>query len=178
KETAPTRAPMPDPGPAAAAAATACAAGARRPVPAVLWLLWFDGWTQATELHHRCLESWQLFNPGWDVRAISRADIPGLLGDLLPEYERLRVAMNPLEKWGGFWIPPAAEERPPSAAAAGPLRGRVGGFDDALPAPPGRVAAGRGGVGLLRVLPGEPRRGASCHELFLGVHCCGSPVAA
>mmetsp|Transcript_135660 Transcript_135660/g.247334 ORF Transcript_135660/g.247334 Transcript_135660/m.247334 type:complete len:335 (-) Transcript_135660:73-1077(-) len=78
-------------------------------VPRVIWILWFDGWEQAPELHQRCLESWQLFNLGWEVRAISRKEIPGLLGDFMPRYEQLRTAMNPIERFGGFWIPPAAE---------------------------------------------------------------------
>jgi len=72
-------------------------------------MLWFDGWDNAPELHRRCLESWELYNLGWEVRTLSRSDIPGLLGDFMPRYERLRAAMNPLERWGGFWIPPAAE---------------------------------------------------------------------
>jgi len=72
-------------------------------------MLWFDGWETAPELHQRCVESWQLFNSGWEVRTSSRADLPGLLGNFTPQYERLRVAMNPIAKWGGFWIPPAAE---------------------------------------------------------------------
>lgn len=84
-------------------------AGAATPVPRIIWLLWFDGWDKATELHHRCLESWQLYNLGWEVRAITRADLPDLLGDFFPRYEKLRAAMNPLERFGGFWIPPAAE---------------------------------------------------------------------
>lgn len=83
--------------------------GVDREIPRIIWILWFDGWEKAPELHQRCLESWRLFNPSWEVRAISRQDLPALLGDFLPRYERLRAAMNPLEKFGGFWIPPAAE---------------------------------------------------------------------
>lgn len=78
-------------------------------IPRILWLLWFDGWSNAPELHGRCLESWELYNLGWEIRQISRADLPKLLGDFRPLYERLRVAMNPLEQFGGLWIPPAAE---------------------------------------------------------------------
>jgi len=72
-------------------------------------MLWFDGWADAPELHQRCVESWELYNLGWEVRRICRADLPSLLGDFLPTYERLRIAMNPLEKYGHFWIPPASE---------------------------------------------------------------------
>jgi len=78
-------------------------------IPRIIWMLWFDGWDRAPELHRRCLESWELYNLGWEVRPISRRDFPKLIGDFLPTYERLRAAMNPLEKFGGFWIPPAAE---------------------------------------------------------------------
>merc|ERR1712232_1418088 len=51
----------------------------------------------------------QLYNLGWEVRPIARSDLPELLRDFVPQYERLRVAMNALEKFNGFWIPPAAE---------------------------------------------------------------------
>lgn len=78
-------------------------------VSRVLWLLWFDGWEQAPQLHRRCLESWRLYNKDWEVRTIARRDLPALLGDGFQRYEQLRAAMNPLEKFGGFWIPPAAE---------------------------------------------------------------------
>eukprot|EP00429_Kryptoperidinium_foliaceum_P098695 CAMPEP_0176247094 /NCGR_PEP_ID=MMETSP0121_2-20121125/32780_1 /TAXON_ID=160619 /ORGANISM="Kryptoperidinium foliaceum, Strain CCMP 1326" /LENGTH=329 /DNA_ID=CAMNT_0017586743 /DNA_START=106 /DNA_END=1093 /DNA_ORIENTATION=+ len=78
-------------------------------IPRTIWLLWFDGWEKSPELHRRCLESWELYNIGWKVRPIARRDFPKLIGAFLPEYERLRAAMNPLEQFGGFWIPPAAE---------------------------------------------------------------------
>jgi len=80
-------------------------------VPKVIWILWYDGWDQAPELHQRCLESWQLYNLGWEVRAIARADLPGILSEFMPTYEKLRHNMNPLplEKYGIVWIPPAAE---------------------------------------------------------------------
>lgn len=78
-------------------------------IPRIVWMLWFDGWDCATELHHRCLESWQLFNPDWEVRSICRADLPKLLGQFQSSYQKMTLAMNALEKFGGFWIPPAAE---------------------------------------------------------------------
>eukprot|EP00928_Gymnodinium_smaydae_P039485 TRINITY_DN2696_c0_g1_i2.p1 TRINITY_DN2696_c0_g1~~TRINITY_DN2696_c0_g1_i2.p1 ORF type:complete len:396 (+),score=94.74 TRINITY_DN2696_c0_g1_i2:87-1274(+) len=78
-------------------------------IPRVIWTLWFEGWDKAPELHRRCLESWRLYNQGWEVRPIARSDLPRLLGDFLPKYEKLRYAMNPLEEFGGCWIPPAAE---------------------------------------------------------------------
>lgn len=78
-------------------------------IPKVIWMLWFDGWDKAPELHRRCRESWQLFNQTWEVKAVSRDHLPNLLGPFFPGYTSLRLAMNVLEKFGGFWIPPAAE---------------------------------------------------------------------
>lgn len=83
--------------------------GAYAAIPRIIWMLWFDGWDAAPVLHQRCLETWRLYNREWEVRTIARLELPELLGDLMPTYERLRVAMNVLEKFGGFWIPPAAE---------------------------------------------------------------------
>lgn len=78
-------------------------------IPRIIWILWFDGWDKATTLHQRCLESWRLYNLSWEVRPICRADIEDLLGDWYPKYEKLRLQLNCLEKFGGFWIPPASE---------------------------------------------------------------------
>ncbi|CAE8640182.1 unnamed protein product, partial [Polarella glacialis] len=78
-------------------------------IPQTIWMLWFDGWDVAPELHRRCAESWRLFNPSWEVKTICRKDLPELLGEFVQGYEKLRVAMNPLEKFGLSWIPPAAE---------------------------------------------------------------------
>lgn len=78
-------------------------------IPRIIWMLWFDGWDQAPELHRRCMESWQLYNLDWEVRPISRLELPQLLGDFTPRYEELRRNMNVLEDYGDIWIPPAAE---------------------------------------------------------------------
>lgn len=63
-------------------------------VPRIIWILWFDGWDDAPELHKRCLASWQLYNPDWEVRPMCRQDLPALLGDFRQKYESLRQHMG------------------------------------------------------------------------------------
>eukprot|EP00445_Apocalathium_hangoei_P077835 CAMPEP_0204174854 /NCGR_PEP_ID=MMETSP0361-20130328/46253_1 /ASSEMBLY_ACC=CAM_ASM_000343 /TAXON_ID=268821 /ORGANISM="Scrippsiella Hangoei, Strain SHTV-5" /LENGTH=117 /DNA_ID=CAMNT_0051133407 /DNA_START=26 /DNA_END=375 /DNA_ORIENTATION=- len=55
------------------------------------------------------LESWQLNNLQYDIKAISRRDLPELLGDFAPEYEQVRQAMEVRSEFGRRYIPADAE---------------------------------------------------------------------
>ncbi|CAE8642822.1 unnamed protein product [Polarella glacialis] len=68
-------------------------------VPKQVWMLWLDGWSEAPEVSRRCLESWKLHNPEWQVRAISRADLPAWLGAYFPVHQRLRSALAAEAGW-------------------------------------------------------------------------------
>lgn len=88
-------------------------------VPRIVWMLWFQGWDTAPPLCVHMLQTWRLFNPTWDIRAISRANFPALLGDSFKEYQALRQQMNlgdklglsaeQREAFGEVLIPPASE---------------------------------------------------------------------
>eukprot|EP00746_Dinoflagellata_sp_MGD_P037465 gnl/MRDRNA2_/MRDRNA2_190044_c0_seq1.p1 gnl/MRDRNA2_/MRDRNA2_190044_c0~~gnl/MRDRNA2_/MRDRNA2_190044_c0_seq1.p1 ORF type:complete len:379 (+),score=50.30 gnl/MRDRNA2_/MRDRNA2_190044_c0_seq1:123-1259(+) len=78
-------------------------------IPRVIWMLWFDGWDRAGEIQSRCRESWELYNRGWEIRALCRSDFADLFGSFAQEYERLRMQMNHLEPFGGCWVPPAGD---------------------------------------------------------------------
>ncbi|OLP78456.1 hypothetical protein AK812_SmicGene41357 [Symbiodinium microadriaticum] len=69
-------------------------------VPRIVWMLWFQGWDTAPPLCVHMLQTWRLFNPTWDIRAISRANFPALLGDSFKEYQALRQQMNLGDKLG------------------------------------------------------------------------------
>jgi len=88
-------------------------------VPKIIWIFWMQGWKNVhlPELQKRCLESWQLYNPSWEVRAISKKDISSLLGSFFPRFELLCKSMPGslaafsdllrlllLAKYGGAWV--------------------------------------------------------------------------
>jgi mannosyltransferase OCH1-like enzyme len=59
-------------------------------LPRVIWMLWFQGWEQAPHLQKQCLQSWQLYNPSWEVKAITSNDLPAVLEDDFEVYEKLK----------------------------------------------------------------------------------------
>jgi hypothetical protein len=83
-------------------------------IPRVLWTLWLQGWEQSPALVQACLRSWQLRNPTWTVRALTRENI-GTYVDLAAAYpavdldripapalsDMIRVAL--LAEHGGVW---------------------------------------------------------------------------
>lgn len=77
-------------------------------VPRIVWMLWFQGWDRAPQVCRRCKSTFELWNPGWEVRALSEADLPAVLADYCGEFSTLCEAMNPLASMGMSWIPPAA----------------------------------------------------------------------
>lgn len=87
-------------------------------LPNIIWMLWLQGWEKAPPLQTECLQSWKLYNPGWEVKAISRDDLPALLGDDFEVYAKIKRD-NPdnfqlpgqsdllrfliLKRYGGVW---------------------------------------------------------------------------
>ena len=65
--------------------------------PRTIWILWFQGWDRAPEIVSACRRSWEDLNPGWDVRALSNAELPHLLGH-----------DSPLRANAGAWFTPQA----------------------------------------------------------------------
>lgn len=86
--------------------APACSSSAR--IPRIIWMLWFQGWEKAPYVGRQCKKSFELWNPGWELRALSEADLPAVLGPYCDEFSSICEAMNPLTSMGLSWIPPAA----------------------------------------------------------------------
>ena len=82
-----------------------------RPLPRRLWMFWAQGLGEAPLLVRHCAAAWREKNPGWDVRLLSLADLPGLVAmDDIPapptttyqafaDVLRLRL----LDTYGGVW---------------------------------------------------------------------------
>jgi hypothetical protein len=48
-------------------------------MPKVIWLLWLQGIDEAPEIVRLCLDSWRRLNPDWEVRALDRKGLDGLI---------------------------------------------------------------------------------------------------
>lgn len=79
-----------------------------------IWMLWLQGWDGAPEIVRACVASWRAQNPGWDLRLLTAADVPALLGpietlravegkDLPPEAYSNLVRLGLLRRFGGVW---------------------------------------------------------------------------
>lgn len=41
----------------------------------IIWSCWFQGRENAPELVERCLSSWELLNPGWELRCLDATTV-------------------------------------------------------------------------------------------------------
>eukprot|EP00434_Breviolum_minutum_P031855 symbB.v1.2.028172.t4/scaffold2961.1/size66437/4 len=77
-------------------------------IPRIVWMLWFQGWDRAPYVCKNCKKSFELWNPGWEVRALDEKMLPDVLGDYCKQFTAVCKANNPLAPLGMSWIPPAA----------------------------------------------------------------------
>ncbi|OLQ05039.1 hypothetical protein AK812_SmicGene11804 [Symbiodinium microadriaticum] len=77
-------------------------------VPKIVWMLWFQGWERAPHVCKMCKKSFELWNPGWEVRALDEQSLPDVLDDYCKQFTEICKANNPLASLGLSWIPPAA----------------------------------------------------------------------
>lgn len=80
------------------------------PINKVIWILWLQGWNNAPWIVQKCLASWQLHNPDWEIRAIDTNSVQRYIE--LPELEgKVITAVNMsdiirtllLHEYGGVW---------------------------------------------------------------------------
>lgn len=77
-------------------------------IPRIIWMLWFQGWDRAPYVCRNCKKSFELWNPGWEVRALDEKILPDVLGDYCKQFTAVCKANNPLAPLGMSWIPPAS----------------------------------------------------------------------
>jgi hypothetical protein len=77
----------------------------------IIWIAWLQGWSQAPFLVRQCLASWQLLNPGWQVRVLDLSqirlylDLPSLQHKSITAAsfsDIARIAL--LHEFGGVWV--------------------------------------------------------------------------
>ncbi len=80
------------------------------PMKKVIWMLWNQGWHKAPWVVQKCLASWQLHNPDWEIRAVDSnsvqryIELPDLEGkEVIPAHMSDIVRSLLLHEYGGVW---------------------------------------------------------------------------
>ena len=84
----------------------------RSPFPKKLFLVWFQGWDHAPEVVTSCRESWEHYNPAWEIHFLDNSNLSDYvdledfshLSETLPPYilsEIVRLRL--LRRYGGVW---------------------------------------------------------------------------
>lgn len=81
----------------------------------IVWIYWHDGWENAPEIALKCLESWKVKNPDWEIKELCKSNLPDYI-DLnaeLPGIESKKITLTSLsdiirilllDKFGGIWV--------------------------------------------------------------------------
>jgi hypothetical protein len=81
-------------------------------IPRKIWMLWFQGLSEAPFLVRRCIDSWVKENPSWDVVILDESnlskyvdlDLPEkVLGNLALAHQSDLVRLHLLAQYGGVW---------------------------------------------------------------------------
>jgi len=77
----------------------------------IIWIAWLQGWSHAPFLVKKCLSSWQLLNPDWQVRPIDLEqlrlylDLPSFIGKSITAASFSDIArISLLHEYGGIWV--------------------------------------------------------------------------
>lgn len=79
-------------------------------IPRIIWVLWFQGFNEAPDLVRRCLRSWSVRNPEWEVILLNRQSIsryadfdPADYPCLGPSQQSDLLRLGLLARHGGVW---------------------------------------------------------------------------
>lgn len=84
----------------------------KKRIPRKVWMLWFQGVSEAPFVVRKCIDSWVHKNPDWDVIILDsgnindyvQLDIPEeILQHLLPAHQADLIRLALLSKYGGIW---------------------------------------------------------------------------
>ena len=76
-----------------------------------IWLLWLQGWDKAPWLPHQIKRSWEVKNPDWNVRLITRDNLKDYVTDIdyvyqdsiSPQAKSDIIRLSLLKNHGGVW---------------------------------------------------------------------------
>lgn len=78
--------------------------------PRIIWILWLQGWETAPRLCRLVKQSWELHNPGWEVRAICKQTLPayidmtGYPGEASVQAQSDWIRLTLISTHGGVWV--------------------------------------------------------------------------
>jgi len=78
-------------------------------IPRILWIYWGQGEAAAPELVRRCIASWRLHNPGWEIRVLDATsaaelvDLSDIAAELPFRFKANALRLRLLERFGGVW---------------------------------------------------------------------------
>lgn len=82
-------------------------------IPKIIWLLWFQGWSDSPEVTQASLISWQRMNPTWRVNRLSLDNISQYISEtnlhlmkiglIPPEAASDLIRLELLHLYGGVW---------------------------------------------------------------------------
>ncbi len=81
-------------------------------IPRRIWILWYQGLSEAPFIVKKCITSWKNENPNWDVIVLDKENLNDYIDDVLPpeKIEKLTFTkrsdlfrLQLLTKFGGVW---------------------------------------------------------------------------
>lgn len=82
-------------------------------IPKVIWILWYQGLTEAPFPVQKCVDSWQRENPGWDIIVLTSENLNDYV-TVEPHLEKLsKLSLTKQSNWirsqlllehGGVWV--------------------------------------------------------------------------
>ncbi len=83
-------------------------------IPKIIWIYWHQGAENAPEVVKKCVLSWKILNPKYEVRLLSDADLYGFIDLSHPVYAKTikksiaaysdAIRINLLHQYGGIWV--------------------------------------------------------------------------
>ena len=81
-------------------------------IPRKIWILWYQGLSEAPFIVKKCITSWKIENPNWEVIVLDKENLNDYIDDALPpeKIEKLTFTkrsdlfrLQLLAKFGGVW---------------------------------------------------------------------------
>lgn len=82
-------------------------------IPKTIWFLWYQGLAEAPLVVKKCYESWQKYNPDWEVIFLDENNLKDYITPSLPPEKLSQLSKNHqsdllrvelLAKYGGVWV--------------------------------------------------------------------------
>jgi len=82
-------------------------------IPRKLWIFWYQGIDSAPFIVKKCINSWQVKNPGWEINLLDKDNLSNYITLDIPDSKLKELSLNKqanlirlqlLSKYGGVWV--------------------------------------------------------------------------